>query len=146
MCILGLLQAPIRLTPPFSRREATHLESLWPLLGALGIVLLDLSWFSQIVRIHRRRSADDVSVFFPLLNVVGRLLAMGYSIHTAEQVFTWGFLVGVIIRTIFLGEVVYWRFVRPRLEGARRVRALALPALLGGAAAPHVRNTDGGPR
>lgn len=122
------------------------MESLWPLLGALGIVLLDLSWFSQIVRIHRRRSADDVSVFFPLLNVLGRLLAMGYSIHTAEKVFTWGFLVGVIIRAIFLGEVVYWRFLRPRLESARRGRALALPALLGRATAPSLRSPDGGPR
>jgi len=110
------------------------LETLWPLLGALGLVLLDISWFSQIVRIHRRKSADDVSVFFPLLNIVGRLLAVGYSMHSGADVFTWGFLVGVVVRGLFLGQVLYYRFGARQASAGLRDR-LVLPAVLASSAA-----------
>jgi lipid-A-disaccharide synthase-like uncharacterized protein len=90
------------------------LDDLWPLIGTLGIVMLDVSWVSQIARMYRRKRAEDVSVLFPLLNLVGRLLAMAYALERGEAVFTWGFLAGVVVRGVFLAQVLWYRFGRRR--------------------------------
>jgi lipid-A-disaccharide synthase-like uncharacterized protein len=82
---------------------------MWPLLGTLGLVLIELSYLSQVRRLWVLKHADDISYFFPALNLTGRLLAFSYAMHLGEAVFGAGFLLGIVIRSTLLGQVLYYR-------------------------------------
>lgn len=84
---------------------------IW-ILAFLGMMAIELSYLPQIARLHRLKRADDVSYFFPLLNVAGRILALAYSVARGEDVFVVGFLVGVVLRTALLAQVVWYRRLR----------------------------------
>lgn len=75
-------------------------------VGTLGIVAMEASYVPQIVRLWRRGQAHDLSVFFPGLNVLGRLLAVVYAALSHELVFGAGFLFGIFIRGSLLAQVV----------------------------------------
>ncbi len=82
---------------------------LW-ILGTAGIVAMESSYLPQIVRLYRRKRAHDMSAFFPALNVFGRLLALGYSLVRNDHVFVWGFLFGMMVRALLLGQVVLYKW------------------------------------
>jgi lipid-A-disaccharide synthase-like uncharacterized protein len=82
---------------------------LW-ILGTAGIVAMESSYLPQIVRLYRRKRAHDMSAFFPALNVFGRLLALGYSVVRNDHVFVWGFLFGMMVRALLLGQVVLYKW------------------------------------
>ena len=81
-------------------------------LGTAGLLSIELSYVPQIARLHRLKQADDVSVFFPALNLFGRLLALTYSIGIGQPIFGVGFFVGAVLRATLLVQVVYYRFLR----------------------------------
>ena len=99
---------------------------MWWLLGSLGLLSIEVSYLPQIVRLHRLKRADEVSLFFPSLNGLGRLFALAYSLHSHQPVFVAGFLAGLMLRCTLLVQVIYYRYVLPaRAERARvPVRAL----------------------
>ncbi len=75
------------------------------------------------MRLFRLKRAEELSLFFPGLNLVGRLLALGYSIVAHDHVFTVGFLIGSVLRLTLLLQVAWYR--RPRegrgvLDAVRR--------------------------
>lgn len=98
-------------------------------VGAAGLVAMELSYLPQIVRLFRLRRADEVSVFFPALNVFGRLLALTYSYAKGEHVFTIGFLVGVVLRSTLLLQVVYYRWLSREARARRDESARSLDVL-----------------
>lgn len=93
----------------------TALNPFW-LLGVLGLLAIEGSYFPQILRLYYLKRAEEVSLLFPALNLAGRLLAMTYAILTAEHVFSGGLLVGIVLRGTLLAQVVWYR---------RRCRILA---------------------
>ncbi len=78
-------------------------------LGAAGIVAIEGSYVPQIVRLFRLKRAEDVSHFFPLLNASGRVLALLYALSHGETVFVGGFFVGIVLRLVLLGQVLWYR-------------------------------------
>ena len=82
---------------------------MWPLLGTLGLVFIELSYLSQVRRLWVLKHADDISYFFPALNLTGRILAFSYAMHVGEAVFGAGFLLGILIRSTLLAQVIYYR-------------------------------------
>jgi lipid-A-disaccharide synthase-like uncharacterized protein len=83
-------------------------------LGALGLVCIEGSYLPQIVRLFRLKHAEDVSVFFPSLNLFGRGLAVVYSLAQHQPVFVVGFTVGIVLRGVLLAQVVYYRWQQNR--------------------------------
>jgi uncharacterized protein with PQ loop repeat len=84
------------------------MHSLW-WIGSAGIIAIEASYLPQIARLHRRKHADDVSIFFPALNVAGRVLALVYSLVTHDRVFIAGFMVGILLRLVLLSQVAWYR-------------------------------------
>jgi lipid-A-disaccharide synthase-like uncharacterized protein len=93
--------------------------SMWTLLGALGFWCMELSYMPQIYRLWRRKQADDVSVMFPTLNVIGRIMAFGYAMHQGQAVFAFGFLAGSLVRLTFMSQVIYYRRLYTQDAAAR---------------------------
>jgi hypothetical protein len=79
------------------------------LLGALGMLAIEASYVPQIARLHRLKHADDVSYLFPALNASGRLLALAYAVASHNQVFVGGFILGIALRLVLLGQVTWYR-------------------------------------
>jgi lipid-A-disaccharide synthase-like uncharacterized protein len=101
-------------------------------LGSVAILCIEGSYVPQIVRLFRLKHADDVSVFFPSLNLFGRGLAVIYSLGQNQPVFVAGFALGMLLRAILLGQVVYyrWRHGRPVLSMRPRATTSADGAAL----------------
>ncbi len=78
-------------------------------LGSLGMIAVEASYLPQIMRLARRKSADDVSLVFPALNLAGRILALAYSVYRGDSVFVTGFIVGAFLRGTLLCQVAYYR-------------------------------------
>lgn len=95
---------------------------MWPLLGTLGIVAIEVSYLPQLVRLYRLKQADEVSVFFPGLNFLGRFMAFLYAMHMGDAVLGLGFLAGMGLRIFFLGQVIWYRWLRTRVLSSRLVR------------------------
>lgn len=81
----------------------------WQVLGVVGMWCMETSYGPQIVRLWRRKHADDISLLFPSMNLFGRLCAMIYAAQMGSMVFAAGFLVGWLIRLTFLGQVIWYR-------------------------------------
>lgn len=98
--------------------------TLWTLLGAAGIWCIELSYLPQIARLYKRKDAEDISLFFPGLNTLGRLMAMLYAMHIGEQVFAFGFMVGLVMRGTLLAQVIYYRWLRQRVYSSALATAV----------------------
>jgi uncharacterized protein with PQ loop repeat len=83
-------------------------SSIW-WIGTLGIVAIEASYLPQIFRLQRLKRAEDISLFFPSLNLAGRILALTYSMMSSEQVFTIGFFIGALLRLTLLIQVAWYR-------------------------------------
>jgi lipid-A-disaccharide synthase-like uncharacterized protein len=83
-------------------------------LGTVAILCIEGSYVPQIVRLFRLKHAEDVSVFFPSLNLFGRGLAVVYSLGQHQTVFVAGFALGMLLRAILLTQVVYYRWQHRR--------------------------------
>ena len=85
---------------------------LFAFLGTAGLIAIEASYTPQIFRLWKRKHADDVSVLFPALNALGRVLAVIYAAHQGQSVFVVGFLVGIAMRTTLLSQVLWYRFLK----------------------------------
>lgn len=103
--------------------------TVWKILGSLGIWLIELSYVPQITKLYRRKTTQDISLLFPGLNLAGRLLAMGYSMAIGEQIFAIGFMLGSLMRATLLFQVIYYRWLRPRIARPTEASQDALGAL-----------------
>ncbi len=80
---------------------------LW--IGTLGVIAVETSYVPQIIRLYKMKQADELSFFFPVLNLLGRALALTYALGNHENVFSRGLIIGITLRTIFFAQVVYYR-------------------------------------
>src|SRR5258706_13719835 len=84
-------------------------DCLWQVVAVAAFWLVECSYLPQLYRLYQRKTADEISVLFPTMNLVGRLLLVGYSLHAGTAVLALGFMFGVLVRAVFLGEVTYYR-------------------------------------
>jgi|SRR5580692_2590855 lipid-A-disaccharide synthase-like uncharacterized protein len=94
-------------------------------LGTVAMLCIEGSYVPQIVRLFRLKHADDVSVFFPALNLFGRGLAVIYSLRQDQPVFVLGFALGMLLRAILLSQVLYYRWKQGSPVLSMRPRAPA---------------------
>lgn len=73
------------------------------------MLAIEASYLPQIRRLHRLKRAGEVSIYFPALNLFGRLLSFAYTLHAGESVLAMGFLAGIALRATFLTQVVHYR-------------------------------------
>jgi uncharacterized protein with PQ loop repeat len=90
------------------------------IVGVLGMVSMEASYLPQIVRLHRLKRAEEVSIFFPAMSLVGRLLALTYALFASQSLFSIGFCVGIALRATLLGQTYWYRFGRDVLARWRR--------------------------
>lgn len=76
---------------------------------------IESSYLPQIRRLFRIKEAEEISLWFPSANLFGRLLAITYTLSRHDIILAGGFMVGVALRTVFLGQVVYYRYRRSKL-------------------------------
>jgi lipid-A-disaccharide synthase-like uncharacterized protein len=88
-------------------------------VGTAGILAIEGSYVPQITRLYRLKRADEISLFFPGLNLAGRLLALAYSVVVGDHVFVLGFLLGALLRATLLLQVAWYRRVASRAEPFR---------------------------
>ena len=81
-------------------------------LGSVGFLAIEGSYVPQIVRLFRTKRAEDVSILFPALNLLGRLFALSYAVSKGEDVFVVGLTVGVLLRVTLLLQVLWYRRLR----------------------------------
>lgn len=105
----------------------------WAALGAMGIAFIEISYLPQISRLWRQKSANDISLFFPGLNLLGRVCAFAYALHSSIEVFALGFLVGIALRGTLFCQVIWYRNLRPYLVERRiNVPANAVTTIVSG--------------
>lgn len=95
------------------------MEPWQSLFGVVGMTCIESSYVPQIGRLFRIKEAEEISLWFPAANLFGRLLAIGYTLSRHDMVLAAGFMVGVALRTVFLGQVLYYRYRHRRLGGVR---------------------------
>jgi hypothetical protein len=71
--------------------------------------MIEGSYVSQVVKLYRTKQASDFNILFPLLNASGRLLVVMYTISKSEVILAVGFLFGLGIRFVLLGQVLYYQ-------------------------------------
>lgn len=74
-----------------------------------GFLAIEASYVPQIVRLHRMKRAEEVSLLFPALNLLGRVLALAYALGEGETVFVSGFALGIALRLVLLVQVAWYR-------------------------------------
>lgn len=103
---------------------------LW--LGTLGVIAVETSYVPQILRLRKLKQAEELSFFFPVLNLLGRALALAYALLNHESVFSRGLMIGITLRAIFFAQVIYYR--RCATPRHRAIAAIAAPAVATGTA------------
>lgn len=87
---------------------------VWQAMEATGSLLFILCLVPQFVRTVRRGHADDVSLGFLVLVLLGSVVLVPYTLHRGQ----WFFAASFGGNVVAWGTVAWYR-VRPRTEGAR---------------------------
>src|SRR5436309_4138991 len=94
-------------------------DCFWPGLALTATATIECAYLPQLLRLLRLKEANAISLFFPMLSVLGRLLAIAYMAYKGENIFAVGICVGVLLRGMFLGQVAYYKWRRWRTERLR---------------------------
>jgi hypothetical protein len=97
----------------------TFTDYFWPGLAITATTVIECAYIPQLLRLLRLKDANAISLFFPTLSVLGRLLAIAYMAHQDENIFAVGICVGVVLRGAFLGQVAYYKWRRWQVERLR---------------------------
>ena len=87
-------------------------NSIWAGVAVAATVIIELAYLPQLARLVKLKEANAISLLFPALSVVGRVLAIAYMVHRGENIFATGICVGVLLRGSFLGLVAYYKWRR----------------------------------
>lgn len=80
-----------------------------PTYALIGLLILELSYVFQLVRVAQRRSAADLSVAAVGANLAGRVLALVYAIEVGSSPFAAALIVGVVLHATLLLQVNAFR-------------------------------------
>jgi uncharacterized protein with PQ loop repeat len=79
------------------------------LLSIVGLYVVEASYLPQLWRLYRLKEADEFSFLFPILNTVGRICGVIYSLTTNEASMAAFFITGIVLRCTLLAQVVFYR-------------------------------------
>lgn len=91
-----------------------NVDSIWPFVALAGTAIIEGAYIPQLLRLLKLKEAHAISLLFPAMSVVGRLLAIVYMAHKGESIFATGICLGALLRGTFLIQVAYykWRNIR----------------------------------
>ncbi len=99
------------------------------LFGSIGLLAIEGSYLPQIARLYRLKRSEDVSLFFPGLNLLGRVCALVYSASKNEHMFVAGLVLGIALRAVLLTQVLWYRHRARRVYRELEVSAPRVPAM-----------------
>jgi len=94
-------------------------DHIWTILAITATAVIEGAYVPQLFRLARLKEANAISLFFPALSVVGRLMAIAYMAHRGENIFAFGICIGVMLRGTFLAQAVYYKWRRWQAERLR---------------------------
>jgi MtN3 and saliva related transmembrane protein len=88
--------------------------SFGEILGLVAGAITTGSFFPQVIRVYRLRSAREISLFFTILFLVGDLTWMGYGIYLQElPIILWNILGSLLAAALLLAKMRYGKVAKP---------------------------------
>lgn len=92
----------------------------WDFLAFFGCAAVETCYLPQLMRLYRLKAAEEISLVFPTLNVMGRITTVACLAHFGQNIFAFWITIGIILRSSFLFQVAYYRTRKRILERLRR--------------------------
>jgi MtN3 and saliva related transmembrane protein len=84
------------------------MELLWQMVGSVGALLTMFGFVPQILKIHRTKSVEDVSLPMLIQFAVGVFLWAAYGLHREDPIIVISNLVS--FASLFMAIVLYFRY------------------------------------
>jgi uncharacterized protein with PQ loop repeat len=88
----------------------------WDLFAFLGCAAVETCYLPQLARLYRMKESEEISLIFPTLNVLGRTATVLCLAHLGQSIFAFWITIGLLLRSSFLFQVIYYRWRRGGLE------------------------------
>ena len=82
---------------------------MYELLGVFGGIIIVLSWIPQMIRIIKNKKAEDISVSFLIIILIGTVSLLLYSIWIKDLIYTLINLFAAIDVIIVIALSIYYR-------------------------------------
>jgi len=92
----------------------------WEVFAFVGCAAVETCYVPQLARLYRLKDAEEISLIFPTLNVIGRTITVLCLAHAGQRIFAFWITIGLALRASFLIQVIYYRVRRRLLERLRR--------------------------
>jgi uncharacterized protein with PQ loop repeat len=92
----------------------------WDVIAFFGCAAVETCYLPQLVRLYRLKESEEISLVFPALNVLGRLTTVLCLAHLGQNIFAFWIAIGLLLRSSFLGQVIYYRRRRRMLARLQR--------------------------
>ena len=74
---------------------------MFEIIGTTGSLIICLSALPQIMKTYRTKRADDLSISYLAILLLGMTLILVYASHTGDLIFIFGNLISILL-TLFL--------------------------------------------
>lgn len=91
----------------------------WEVTAFFGCAAVETCYVPQLARLYKMKDAQEISLFFPSLNVIGRTITVVCLTHVGQNIFAFWIMIGLLLRFMFLAQVVYYRWRRRMLDRLR---------------------------
>ena len=81
-------------------------------IGTIGFWVIEISYLTQIRKLYLVKEAEEFDMMFPILNVIGRILALIYALLKHDFVLTNGLILGITLRLTLMIQVCWYRYKR----------------------------------
>ena len=92
----------------------------WEVFAFVGCAAVETCYVPQLARLYKLKDAEEISLIFPTLNVMGRLITVLCLAHAGQVIFAFWVTIGLLLRSSFLAQVIYYRCRRRLLERLQR--------------------------
>jgi len=72
------------------RQALKRISVMFEIMGLIGSLTLCISALPQIVKTYRTKKADDLSISYLIILMLGMALMMIYSLHIGDPIFIFG--------------------------------------------------------
>jgi MtN3 and saliva related transmembrane protein len=87
------------------------------ILGLVAGAITTGSFFPQVIRVYRIRSAHEISLFFTILFLVGDLLWMSYGIYLHDlPIVLWNIMGALLAAALLIAKLKYGRESRNDIQ------------------------------
>ena len=102
-------------------------------MGTVGSLIICISSLPQIVKTYRTKKADDLSISYLIILMLGMTLVMIYSLHIGDPIFIFGNSLSVLSTGVLIFLCLRYRsqFMTPIIENRhwRRITNFVLTIL-----------------